>query len=244
MLTHWLCCSFFMWSKGMTQISATLQQVSPLFHLSEPAQRHLFQFLTPNKTQRGPNVCFLCDTASKDLARGPNSGSRISRPPPATCEPQLQPETTTQIPKSMSAAPFLKVGLTLWSAGVQAEWRSETWPLSTSQHSALTPAQKDYLYSLTASYSSAHVRNLITQHYLNVLHRRVRTGEEGRGRSVGWSWCILGVLYKHRSVGLKLISRLALTSVICDITVSHCTACLVELWSHLKLYCSPVFYNC
>ncbi|XP_028251971.1 protein FAM216A-like isoform X2 [Parambassis ranga] len=56
-----------------------------------------------------------------------------------------------QIPKAMTAAPFL-------------------------QHSALTPAQKEYLYSIAATYSSAHVRSLITQHYMNVLRRCVRAG--------------------------------------------------------------------
>lgn len=54
--------------------------------------------------------------------------------------------TTVQIPKTMTAAPFLK-------------------------HAALTPAQKEYLYTIAASHSSAHVRDLITQHYMNVLHR-------------------------------------------------------------------------
>ncbi|XP_034530225.1 uncharacterized protein LOC117805780 isoform X2 [Notolabrus celidotus] len=59
--------------------------------------------------------------------------------------------TSIHIPKTMTSAPFLK-------------------------HSALTPAQKEYLYSIAASYSAAHVRNLINQHYMNVLHRCIRAG--------------------------------------------------------------------
>ncbi|TKS87180.1 Protein FAM216A [Collichthys lucidus] len=60
-------------------------------------------------------------------------------------------EATIQIPQTMTAAPFLK-------------------------HAALTPAQKEYLYTIAASYSTAHVRDLITQHYMNVLHRCIPTG--------------------------------------------------------------------
>lgn len=175
-----------------------------------------------------PNVCFLCGTESKDLGAGSNSGLRNSRPQPATCEPQRQRETI-QIPKSMTAGPFLKVGLTSWSADVFRGSGCETWPLSTPQHTALTPAQKEYLYRLTASYSSARVRNLITQHYMNVLHRCVPTGEEHRGQSVLWSR-----LQKARASWDFLQALLWL----CDITVG-CTACLVEPWFNLKLY-SPV----
>ncbi|KAG8013093.1 hypothetical protein GBF38_021299 [Nibea albiflora] len=60
-------------------------------------------------------------------------------------------EPTIQIPQTITAAPFLK-------------------------HAALTPAQKEYLYTIAASYSTTHVRNLITQHYMNVLHRCIPTG--------------------------------------------------------------------
>ncbi|TKS87212.1 Protein FAM216A [Collichthys lucidus] len=60
---------------------------------------------------------------------------------------------TIQIPQTMTAAPFLK-------------------------HAALTPAQKEYLYTIAASYSTAHVRDLITQHYMNVLHRCIPTGSK------------------------------------------------------------------
>uniref|UniRef100_A0A671WGC3 Protein FAM216A n=1 Tax=Sparus aurata TaxID=8175 RepID=A0A671WGC3_SPAAU len=70
-------------------------------------------------------------------------------------EPQLQHVTTITIPKTMTGAPFLR-------------------------HSALTPAQKEYLYTIAASSSTTHVRNLITQHYMNVLHRCVCTGDEKR----------------------------------------------------------------
>ncbi|KAL7379829.1 hypothetical protein ABVT39_006637 [Epinephelus coioides] len=80
-----------------------------------------------------------------------NNGLRMNRAAAERCEPQLQHGTTIQIPKTMSTGPFL-------------------------QHAALTPAQKDYLYTIAASYSTAHVRNLITQHYMNVLQRCVRAG--------------------------------------------------------------------
>ncbi|GLD47609.1 uncharacterized protein AKAME5_000173300 [Lates japonicus] len=52
----------------------------------------------------------------------------------------------------------------------------ETRPLFVRQHAALTPGQKEYLYTIAASYGTAHVRNLITQHYMNVLHRCIRAG--------------------------------------------------------------------
>ncbi|XP_050934266.1 protein FAM216A isoform X2 [Lates calcarifer] len=80
-----------------------------------------------------------------------DSGLKINRAPAARKEPQLQHLTPIQIPKAMTAAPFLK-------------------------HAALTPGQKEYLYTIAASYSTAHVRNLITQHYMNVLHRCIRAG--------------------------------------------------------------------
>ncbi|CAJ1074574.1 uncharacterized protein LOC117805780 isoform X2 [Xyrichtys novacula] len=70
---------------------------------------------------------------------------------------QLQEAPAIQIPKTMTAAPFLK-------------------------HAALTPAQKKYLYTIAASYSTAHVRNVINQHYMNVLHRCIQAGQSpGRG---------------------------------------------------------------
>ncbi|XP_073338819.1 protein FAM216A [Pagrus major] len=80
-----------------------------------------------------------------------NNGLKTSRSAAVRSEPQLQHMTTIKIPKTMTAAPFLK-------------------------HSALTPAQKEYLYTIAASSSATHVRNLITQHYMNVLHRCIRTG--------------------------------------------------------------------
>ncbi|CAK6980984.1 family with sequence similarity 216 member A [Scomber scombrus] len=79
------------------------------------------------------------------------NGTKIYKQPAARCEPQLQHATTIPIPKTMTAAPFLT-------------------------HTALTPAQKEYLYTIAASYSTTHVRNLITQHYMNVLHRCIRAG--------------------------------------------------------------------
>ncbi|XP_070777207.1 protein FAM216A [Enoplosus armatus] len=89
--------------------------------------------------------------ALKDASATFSNGLKINRPPAARCEPQVRHETAVQIPKTMTAAPFLK-------------------------HTALTPAQKEYLYTIAASYSTAHVRNLITQHYMNVLHRCIRAG--------------------------------------------------------------------
>ncbi|KAM3595607.1 uncharacterized protein V6R79_026149 [Siganus canaliculatus] len=65
-------------------------------------------------------------------------------------EPLHRHTSQIHIPKTMTLAPFLK-------------------------HTALTPAQREYLYAVAASCSAAHVRNLISQHYVNVLHRRVRT---------------------------------------------------------------------
>ncbi|KAM4541689.1 protein FAM216A [Odontesthes bonariensis] len=46
------------------------------------------------------------------------------------------------------------------------------------RHAALTPAQREYLYTIAASYSTAHVRSLISQHYMNVLHRSIQAGED------------------------------------------------------------------
>ncbi|XP_034167038.2 protein FAM216A isoform X2 [Pangasianodon hypophthalmus] len=65
----------------------------------------------------------------------------------------LQPQhfNTIDIPKAMLTAPFL-------------------------QYSALTPGQKRYLCSICEAYSEAHMRTLMQQHYLNVLHRSIRTG--------------------------------------------------------------------
>ncbi|KAL7854222.1 hypothetical protein AOLI_G00210660 [Acnodon oligacanthus] len=44
------------------------------------------------------------------------------------------------------------------------------------QHPSLTPGQRHYLYTVAEAYSKDHVRKLICQHYLNVLHRSIRTG--------------------------------------------------------------------
>ncbi|XP_078133703.1 protein FAM216A [Sander vitreus] len=89
--------------------------------------------------------------ALKDAGVNFNNGLKFNRLPAARCEPQLQHVTTIQIPKTITAAPFLK-------------------------HAALTPAQKEYLYTMAASYSTTHVRHLITQHYVNVLHRCIQAG--------------------------------------------------------------------
>ncbi|XP_072221555.1 protein FAM216A [Leuresthes tenuis] len=76
---------------------------------------------------------------------------KINRPRAAGGKPRLLQLTSIQIQKSMTAAPFLK-------------------------HAALTPAQREYLYTIAASYSTAHVRSLISQHYMNVLHRSIQAG--------------------------------------------------------------------
>ncbi|KAK3554986.1 hypothetical protein QTP86_002525 [Hemibagrus guttatus] len=41
------------------------------------------------------------------------------------------------------------------------------------KYSALTPGQKCYLCSVCEVYSEAHMRKLMQQHYLNVLHRSI-----------------------------------------------------------------------
>uniref|UniRef100_A0A3B3RY96 Uncharacterized protein n=1 Tax=Paramormyrops kingsleyae TaxID=1676925 RepID=A0A3B3RY96_9TELE len=64
---------------------------------------------------------------------------------------EIQQLTAIHIPKSMMAAPFL-------------------------QHPSLTPGQKQYLYSIANVYSTVHMRTLMKQHYLNVLHRCISKG--------------------------------------------------------------------
>ncbi|XP_022532351.2 protein FAM216A, partial [Astyanax mexicanus] len=48
--------------------------------------------------------------------------------------------------------------------------------LSPFQHPCLTPGQKRYLFTAAKAHSKDHVRKLICQHYLNVLHRSTSTG--------------------------------------------------------------------
>ncbi|KAG9266334.1 hypothetical protein AMEX_G20864 [Astyanax mexicanus] len=43
-------------------------------------------------------------------------------------------------------------------------------------HPCLTPGQKRYLFTAAKAHSKDHVRKLICQHYLNVLHRSTSTG--------------------------------------------------------------------
>lgn len=68
----------------------------------------------------------------------------------ATAPEQDRDIKTIHIPKTMTAAPFL-------------------------QHPGLTPGQKRFLYSIAEAYSKEHMRQLICQHYMNVLHRCIRT---------------------------------------------------------------------
>ncbi|XP_036384699.1 uncharacterized protein LOC118777696 [Megalops cyprinoides] len=80
-----------------------------------------------------------------------DNGPKTQRtlPPPQSSERQhIQ---TIHIPKALVAAPFL-------------------------QHPALTPGQKRYLYSIAKVYSTEHIRRVMQQHYLNVLHRCIDTG--------------------------------------------------------------------
>nr|XP_043882586.1 protein FAM216A-like isoform X1 [Solea senegalensis] len=60
--------------------------------------------------------------------------------------------TTVHIPKSVMSAPFL-------------------------QHPALTTGQRRYLYSIANVYSTEHMRRQMKQHYLNVLHACLQTGQ-------------------------------------------------------------------
>uniref|UniRef100_A0A665X1Q1 Uncharacterized protein n=1 Tax=Echeneis naucrates TaxID=173247 RepID=A0A665X1Q1_ECHNA len=59
------------------------------------------------------------------------------------------------------------------------------------QHGALTPAQRKYLCSVAASCSTDHVRNVIAQHYRNVLHTRIRAGEEELRQSWTCTWSLI-----------------------------------------------------
>ncbi|XP_077088941.1 protein FAM216A [Siphateles boraxobius] len=66
---------------------------------------------------------------------------------------------TIHIPNTMTAAPFL-------------------------QHPGLTPGQKRFLYSIAEAYSKEHMRKLICQHYMNVLHRCIRTVPDAHHENV------------------------------------------------------------
>ncbi|XP_050949392.1 protein FAM216A [Labeo rohita] len=77
-------------------------------------------------------------------------GHKIQRPATVQVPEQDQGIKTILIPKTITAAPFL-------------------------QHPGLTPGQKRFLYSIAEAYSKEHMRQLICQHYMNVLHRCIRT---------------------------------------------------------------------
>ncbi|KAM7392013.1 hypothetical protein PAMP_022656 [Pampus punctatissimus] len=64
---------------------------------------------------------------------------------------------TIHVPKSMMSAPFL-------------------------QHPALTPGQRRYLCSIANVYSTEHMRQQMKQHYLNVLHTCVQSGQNATCR--------------------------------------------------------------
>uniref|UniRef100_A0A672NBS5 Uncharacterized protein n=1 Tax=Sinocyclocheilus grahami TaxID=75366 RepID=A0A672NBS5_SINGR len=76
----------------------------------------------------------------------------IQRPETVQVPEQDRGIKTIHIPKTITAAPFL-------------------------QHPGLTPGQKRFLYSIAEAYSKEHMRQLICQHYMNVLHRCIRTEE-------------------------------------------------------------------
>ncbi|XP_028269962.1 protein FAM216A-like [Parambassis ranga] len=59
---------------------------------------------------------------------------------------------TIHTPKSMMSAPFL-------------------------QHPALTPGQRRYLCSIASVYSTEHMRRQMKQHYLNLLHTCLQSGQ-------------------------------------------------------------------
>ncbi|XP_052444428.1 protein FAM216A [Carassius gibelio] len=77
-------------------------------------------------------------------------GHKIQRPATVQIPEQDRDIKTIHIPKTITAAPFL-------------------------QHPGLTPGQKRFLYSIAEAYSKDHMRQLICQHYMNVLHRCIRT---------------------------------------------------------------------
>ncbi|XP_016339524.1 protein FAM216A-like [Sinocyclocheilus anshuiensis] len=77
-------------------------------------------------------------------------GHKIQRPATVQVPEQDRGMKTIHIPKTITAAPFL-------------------------QHPGLTPGQKRFLYSIAEAYSKEHMRQLICQHYMNVLHRCIRT---------------------------------------------------------------------
>ncbi|XP_043078115.1 uncharacterized protein LOC122326952 [Puntigrus tetrazona] len=77
-------------------------------------------------------------------------GHKTQRPATVQVSEQDQGIKTIHIPKTITAAPFL-------------------------QHPSLTPGQKRFLYSIAEAYSKEHMRQLICQHYMNVLHRCIRT---------------------------------------------------------------------
>ncbi|XP_059382142.1 protein FAM216A [Carassius carassius] len=77
-------------------------------------------------------------------------GHKIQRPATEQVPEQDRGIKTIHIPKTITAAPFL-------------------------QHPGLTPGQKRFLYSIAEAYSKDHMRQLICQHYMNVLHRCIRT---------------------------------------------------------------------
>ncbi|XP_034051531.1 uncharacterized protein LOC117532321 isoform X2 [Thalassophryne amazonica] len=79
-----------------------------------------------------------------------HNGLKSAKLPAVRSDPQLQSLRTIHIPKTVTTATSLK-------------------------HTELTPAQREYLCTIAATYSTAHVRDLISQHYMNVLHGCIRT---------------------------------------------------------------------
>uniref|UniRef100_A0A674MF91 Uncharacterized protein n=1 Tax=Takifugu rubripes TaxID=31033 RepID=A0A674MF91_TAKRU len=88
---------------------------------------------------------------------------------------RLQQDAALPIPGAVSTAPFLK-------------------------HTALTPAQREYLCNIAASHSDTHVRGLITQHYMNVLHRCTPSGEDCQNQ-------IKSIFIYTASYTIKIVSR-------------------------------------
>ncbi|NP_001373216.1 protein FAM216A [Danio rerio] len=89
----------------------------------------------------------------QDGKGNPVFGHKTQRPATAHVPEQDQTTKTIHIQKTMTAAPFL-------------------------QHPILTPGQKRFLYRMEEAYSTEHMRQLICQHYMNVLHRCIKTVPE------------------------------------------------------------------
>lgn len=97
--------------------------------------------------------------------------------------PDHQQVKTIHVPKSMMTAPFLQVTCQQVICHIPeliyiAECKCSVLQniVIMFQHPTLTTGQKRYLYSIANVYSTEHMRRLMKQHYLNVLHRCIKSG--------------------------------------------------------------------